>query len=126
MAGLVSDEELDRLLQTATLAMVGQHYEGTEFNLPSKIMNYMEYGLPIVAAVNPRGEVARLIRESGAGWIADSSKPADFVATVQAALTDPEARTSRAAAARAFAGEHFTQEAFATRFDAVLDEVVGR
>jgi colanic acid biosynthesis glycosyl transferase WcaI len=124
MPGLVSDGELDRLLRSATLAMVGQQYEGTEFNLPSKIMNYMEYGLPIVAAVNPDGEVARLIQEAGAGWIADSSKPDDFVRTVKIALGDAKERAVRGRAGYDFAQSHFTREAFGARFDLLLRETV--
>ena len=75
MLGLVSDERLEAELRGATLALVSQQHEGTEFNLPSKLMNFMAYGLPVIAAVNPGGEVARIVRESGGGWVADSSGP---------------------------------------------------
>ncbi len=80
MPGLVDDERLEHELRSATLAIVTQSYEGTEFNLPSKIMNYMAYGLPIVAAVNPSSEAARLVLEAKAGWVADSSVPESFPA----------------------------------------------
>ncbi len=71
----MDDDRLETELRTATMALVSQSYEGTEFNLPSKLMNFMAYGLPIVAAVNPGGEVARLVKDAGAGWVADSSDP---------------------------------------------------
>ena len=75
MPGLVENERLEQELRSARLALVSQAYEGTEFNLPSKLMNYMAYGLPVIAAVNPRSEAARLVREAEAGWVADSSEP---------------------------------------------------
>lgn len=124
MRGLVSDEELERELQSATIAVVTQQYDGTEFNLPSKLMNYMAYGLPVVAAVNPSSEVARLVRESGAGWIADSSEPEEFPRAVVAALRNRDELRRRAEAAIAFADMHFSQEGFAERFEAVLREAV--
>jgi colanic acid biosynthesis glycosyl transferase WcaI len=124
MLGVVSDEQLERELQSATLAVVTQQYEGTEFNLPSKLMNYMAYGLPIVAAVNPASEAARLVRESGSGWIADSSEPEAFPRTVVKALTDRQELRRRAQAGLEFAATHFTQEGFAERFEALLREAI--
>jgi len=126
MLGLVSDDELERELQLASLAVVTQQYEGTEFNLPSKLMNYMAYGLPIIAAVNPESEVARLVRESGSGWIADSSKPDQFPRTIAEALEDPDEVERRGRAGLAFAESHFTQVGFAKRFEEVLSEAVTR
>jgi colanic acid biosynthesis glycosyl transferase WcaI len=126
MLGVVSDDELERELQRATLAVVTQQYEGSEFNLPSKLMNYMRYGLPIIAAVNPVSEAARLVRESGSGWVADSSDPDSFPRAVVSALSDPGELERRAQAALDFARENFSQEAFAERFEAILRESVER
>jgi putative colanic acid biosynthesis glycosyltransferase WcaI len=126
MLGVVSDDELELELQAATLAVVTQQYEGTEFNLPSKVMNYMRYGLPIVAAVNPASEAARLVRESGSGWVADSSDPDAFPPAVVSALSDPGELDRRAQAGLRFAEANFSQEAFAERFEGVLREAVER
>lgn len=124
MLGVVSEERLDQELRLATLAMVSQRYEGTEFNLPSKIMNYMAYGLPIVAAVNPASEAARLIKESGSGWVADSSRPDEFPVTVLEALHNfPELR-KRGQAGRKFALAHFTREGLVERFASLLKAAV--
>ncbi len=125
MAGVVDDERLERELRSAALALVSQSYEGTEFNLPSKLMNYMAYGLPIVAAVNPASEAARLVNESGSGWIADSSEPASFPKVVAAALDDQAGQRERAAAAHRYAQEHFSVDAFGGSFDRLLREMVG-
>jgi colanic acid biosynthesis glycosyl transferase WcaI len=124
MLGVVSDDELERELRSATLGVVTQQYEGTEFNLPSKLMNYMAYALPIVVAVNPASEAARLVRESGSGWVSDSSDPEAFPRTVLAALSDREELRRRARAGLGFARIHFTQEGFAERFEALLREAI--
>ena len=62
MLGVLDDDELEVELKRATIAFVSQRYEGAEFNIPSKLMNFMAYGLPILAAVNPSSEVARIVR----------------------------------------------------------------
>ena len=40
---------------------MSQWHDGSEFNIPSKLMNFMAYGIPVLAAVNPDGEVARIV-----------------------------------------------------------------
>ena len=122
--GLVSDERLEQELRAATLALVSQSYTGAEFNLPSKLMNFMAYGLPIVAAVNPAGETARLVEEAGAGWVADSSAPDRFPEAVISAIEDPDGLRGRADAARAYAEGSFSHGAFGDSFDDLLRRVV--
>jgi colanic acid biosynthesis glycosyl transferase WcaI len=121
--GLVSDERLEQELRSATLALVSQSHEGAEFNLPSKLMNFMAYGLPIVAAVNPGGETARLVEKAEAGWIADSSVADLFPQTVISAIADADDLQRKAQAARAYAEKSFSREAFAGSFDRLLKRV---
>jgi colanic acid biosynthesis glycosyl transferase WcaI len=120
MLGLVDDERLEAELRNATMALVSQSYEGTEFNLPSKLMNFMAYGLPIVAAVNPRGEVARLVEEAGAGWVADSSDPDALPRVIAEAHANRAELERRGLASRAFAKRRFSLRAFGDSFDSVL------
>ncbi len=124
MLGMLSDDDLEEELQDATIAFVSQHHTGAEFNIPSKIMNFMAYGLPILAAVNPTSEVAQIVEESGGGWVVDSSKPELFPHKVAELLDRPAEIQERARAALRYAQEHFTVPMFAERFDSVLSEVV--
>ncbi|HEY4812111.1 MAG TPA: glycosyltransferase family 4 protein [Solirubrobacteraceae bacterium] len=126
MPGVVDDERLEHELQAATIAFVSQLHEGAEFNIPSKIMNFMAYGLPILAAVNPGGEVARIVERAGAGWVVDSSDPDSFPCRLAEILRAPAEITARGQAAYRYAQHHFTQAGFAERFDEALAEVVDR
>jgi colanic acid biosynthesis glycosyl transferase WcaI len=124
MLGVVSDEELERELRTATLGLVTQSYDGTEFNLPSKLMNYMAYGLPVIGAVNPAGEVARLVAEARAGWVADSSRPDELPSLISEILAQPEELDLRARRGYDYARARFCPSVFAKRFDQTLIEMV--
>jgi colanic acid biosynthesis glycosyl transferase WcaI len=126
MPGVVDDDRLEHELQTATLAFVSQQYDGAEFNIPSKIMNFMAYGLPVLAAVNPTGEVARIVEQAGAGWVVDSSEPDSFPRKLAEILKAPAEIAARGDAAYRYAQQHFTQEGFAERFDESLTEIVRR
>lgn len=123
MPGLVSSERLERELHDATLALVTQKHGGEEFNIPSKLMNFMMYGLPVVASVDPGSEVAHIVRESGGGWVVDNADPAVFATALPEITASREEIRRRAAAAREYAGRHFNVDAFARHFDEVLRRV---
>ena len=125
MLGVLDDDELEGELHRADIGFVSQRYEGAEFNIPSKLMNFMAYGLPVLAAVNPASEVARLVLEAEAGWVVDSSDPGAFPREVARLRQAPEEVRERAGASHDFAERHFTRERFGQLFDELLREVVG-
>ncbi len=124
MMGLVDDASLERELAAATIGLVTQRHTGSEFNIPSKLMNYMAYGLPVLAVVNPGGEVARIVNESRAGWVVDSRDPEDFPRALTRILADRADVDARGDAARRYAEAHFTQRAFSRRFSDSLVKVL--
>jgi colanic acid biosynthesis glycosyl transferase WcaI len=126
LLGVVDDDRLEEELRTATIAFVSQQHQGAEFNIPSKIMNFMAYGLPILAAVNPGGEVARIVEQADAGWVVDSSDPDSFPRKLADVLRAPEEITARGRAAYQYAQRNFTQAGFAERFDDALSEMAER
>jgi colanic acid biosynthesis glycosyl transferase WcaI len=125
MPGLLDHDALAGELQRYDLGLVTQSYEGTEFNLPSKLMNYLGQALPVIAAVNPDSEAARLVREAGAGWVVDSSRPELLPEAIAEALDSPEEMSARGLAGYRYAVEHFSPEFFVSRFDHVLSDVAG-
>ena len=126
MLGVVDDDRLEHELRAADIAFVSQRYDGSEFNIPSKLMNFMMYGLPVLAAVNPGGEVARIVRESGAGWVVNSSGPDTFPSELERLSTALDELRERAMAARRYAEQNFAQDAFAEHFERVLEAAAGR
>ncbi len=86
-------------------------------------MNYMGHGLPVIAAVNPASEAARLVREAGAGWVVDSSRPELLPKAIADALDHPDEMSARGLAGHRYAVEHFSPERFGSSFDQVLSQV---
>jgi len=114
MPGMVDDGRLEHELRTADIALVSQHHEGSEFNIPSKLMNFMAYGLPLLGAVNPTGEVARIVRDSAAGWIVDSSDADAFPRELARLAQAQNELADKATRARQYAEQHFTQASLRT------------
>jgi len=123
MPGVLVGERLEQELRRAQLGVVSQRGDVAEFNLPSKLMNYMAYGLPVLASVRPESETARIVRDSGGGWVTDADDPAAFADAAADALGRPDELRVRGAASRAFAARHFRPVDVARAFESVLLEV---
>jgi colanic acid biosynthesis glycosyl transferase WcaI len=87
-------------------------------------MNFMAYGLPVLALVKPGSEVARIVEQSGGGWVVDSGNPALFPRKLAALIERPDEIRARAAAALRYAQDHFSVSTFTEHFESVLREVV--
>lgn len=126
MLGLVDDDSLEAELEQADIALVSQLHEGAEFNIPSKLMNFMAYGLPVLAAVNPESEAARIIAESDGGWTVDSSRPETFPEKIAELMEKPEERIQKGIAAAEYAKRHFTRDSFVQFFESALQYGIAR
>jgi len=119
MPGLLL-EELEEEIQRATIGLVPQRPDVREFNLPSKLMNLMSRGVPVLASVNPQSEIAHIVRQSGAGWVVDAADPEAFPRALHGILADQAELERRGAAGLEFARRNFSPEAIATRFEDLL------
>ena len=124
LTGVLDRTRLEHYLRTASVAIVSQHYDGSDFNVPSKLMNFMAYGLPTLAAVRPDSEVAKIVTESGGGWVTAGEDPSEFSNTLVGVLGDSEDRGRRGENALAFARSNFTPEAVAAKFEVLLRDVL--
>ena len=124
MLGVLDRERLEQQLRAATLGLVSQRADVTEFNLPSKLMNYMAYGVPVLASVRPESETARIVARSGAGWVTDAAHPQQFARRAAELSGDALALAQAGAAGREFADANFSPQVVAERFEAVLREAL--
>jgi colanic acid biosynthesis glycosyl transferase WcaI len=125
MPGLLLGQDLTDELARADLGLVSQSYDGGEFNVPSKLMNYLAVGLPVVASVAPDGEVAAILERSGAGWMTDRIEPERFAEAAADAIADPGALNEKSAAAVAFADANLMPSSLVDTFEAVLEDLTG-
>lgn len=81
---LLEETEFRGLLAATDLCLLTQQKSASEIAFPSKLVTYLAAGRPVVASVNADGEVARVLRESGAGIAA----PPDDAAALLRAILD--------------------------------------
>lgn len=120
LPGIVTADQLDDELNRATLGLVSQRSDVDEFNLPSKLMNFMGRAVPVLAVVQPGSEVANIVRRSEGGWVVPSGDGRAFEAAVLDALEDPAERRRRGLAGHDFARRHFSVEGMTRSFEELL------
>lgn len=117
MTGLLDLEQIKGELRRSTLAAVTQAYDAGEFNVPSKLMNYLAAGVPVIASVRRTSEACRIVTESNSGWIAE---PGEFGSTIARALKDPEELRRRSENGHRFARENLSAESLTASFERAM------
>lgn len=96
----VEAEDLARTLAAAHVHVVPQQPEGAAFAVPSKVINILAAGRPVVVTAERGSPMADLAVTVPAVRCADPADPADFAAKVVELLLDDQLREGLASAAR--------------------------
>lgn len=120
LLGLLLGQAMEDELATATLGLVTQRPGVQEFNLPSKLMNYMAHGVPVLAVVNPASETARIVEVSEAGWVLDSSRLDRLPAVLAQILDDERALRRCGVNAHRTALREFAPDRIAEQYEKIL------
>jgi len=80
---LLEAEEFRGLLAASDVCLLTQQKSVSEIAFPSKIVTYLAAGRPVIASVNPNSEIARTVRESGAGWVVGAEDAPALLAAIR-------------------------------------------
>jgi glycosyltransferase involved in cell wall biosynthesis len=119
LAGFMPQAKALEALRASHYALLITH---DPINVSAKFYDYLGTGIPIVAAVNPAGDVRRLLERTRAGWWADSSD----AGAIAALLTDAVQRASSGAVAFTpdrDAVAQYHRRPLAARYAALLHEL---
>ena len=90
--------------------------------LPTKLLEVMAAGRPVVAAL--RGTAAELVREAGAGIVVDPGDVAALTRALEELASDPSRRLRAGRAGRACAEQRFGRETAVDNWERLLRSVV--
>ena len=71
-------EEYDRLAAACDVGLIFLDHRFTIPNFPSRLLSYLQAGLPVLACTDPNTDVGTVITEGGFGWWCKSSGTAAF------------------------------------------------
>lgn len=88
----LSKEDYDRMIAACDIGMIFLDHRFTIPNFPSRLLSYMQAGLPVLACTDPNTDIGKVIVEGGFGWWCESNDVKAFSECVQEALEGiPEA-----------------------------------
>lgn len=71
-------EEYDKMIAACDVGMIFLDHRFTIPNFPSRLLSYMQAGLPVLACTDPNTDVGKVIEEGGFGWWCESDDVEDF------------------------------------------------
>ena len=75
-------EDYDRMVAACDVGMIFLDHRFTIPNFPSRLLAYMQAGVPVLAATDPNTDVGKVIEEGGFGWWCESNDVSAFTAKV--------------------------------------------
>ena len=71
-------EDYDRMVAACDVGLIFLDHRFTIPNFPSRLLAYMQAGLPVLAATDPNTDVGKVITEGGFGWWCESNDAEKF------------------------------------------------
>jgi colanic acid biosynthesis glycosyl transferase WcaI len=116
-------DRLPDVLASADVLLVILEHDASRYSVPSKVLNYLCAGRPILAVLSPDNAVAQTVRAAGAGIVVPPGDGAAAAAALNRLLANPEERAKMGSAARDYAERTFDVRAVGDRFQEIFDQL---
>jgi glycosyltransferase involved in cell wall biosynthesis len=113
-------DQLPDVLASSEVLLVILERDASRYSVPSKALNYLCAGRPVLALLPPDNAVAEIVRTAGAGIVVDPDDPAAATAALNRLLADDDWRRELGASARRYAERMFDIGCVGDRFEAVV------
>lgn len=90
-------EDYDKLVAACDVGMIFLDHRFTIPNFPSRLLGYMQAGLPVLACTDPNTDIGKVIVSGGFGWWCESDDVEKFCECVDSALNSDFAGMKKSA-----------------------------
>lgn len=88
----VSNIKYQSILKECDVGIISLRKDFKTDNFPNKLLNYMEYKLPILASINPNNELSEFINEKQIGFVSDNGDDNQLLKNVESLMRDRRQR----------------------------------
>ncbi len=81
-------EDYDRMVAACDVGMIFLDHRFTIPNFPSRLLSYMQAGLPVLACTDPNTDIGQVAQDGGFGWWCESNDVSAFVQRVDEICRD--------------------------------------
>lgn len=100
-------DEYDQFVYACDVGLVFLNHDCLAPNYPSRLLSYMQAGLPVLCATDTYTDVGKIAVQNGYGLWCESDKPEDFVAHVNTLMSE-KTRKVMGKEAEAYFHDHYT------------------
>ncbi len=86
--GHLPKSEYDKMIACCDVGLIFLDHRFTIPNFPSRLLSYMQAGLPVLACTDKNTDVGKVVEENGFGWWCESDSPDAFTETVKSIIKD--------------------------------------
>ncbi|MGB0970472.1 MAG: glycosyltransferase family 4 protein [Mycobacterium sp.] len=112
------------MLASADVLIVVLERDASRYSVPSKVLNYLCAGRPVLALLPGDNGVAHMLREAGAGIVIDPANREAAKAALQDLMLDASERARMGTAARRYAEDTFDVTLVGDRVEVLLKDIV--
>ncbi|CEN84562.1 group 1 glycosyl transferase family [[Clostridium] sordellii] len=103
-------EDYDKLVKACDIGLVFLDKRFTIPNIPSRILTYMEFGMPIIAATDKNTDLNQIIETGKFGLWSESGKLEDFYENVDMLIRDNQSLKQMGMNGRSYLEKNFTSD----------------
>ncbi|MFR4161297.1 MAG: glycosyltransferase family 4 protein [Paraclostridium sordellii] len=103
-------EDYDKLVKACDIGLVFLDKRFTIPNIPSRILTYMEFGMPIIAATDKNTDLNQIIESGKFGLWSESGKLEDFYENVDMLIRDNQSLKQMGMNGRSYLEKNFTSD----------------
>lgn len=81
--GFIPKSEYDKMIACCDVGLIFLDHRFTIPNFPSRLLSYMQAGLPVFACTDPNTDVGKVIVDGGFGWWSESNSVENFMKVIQ-------------------------------------------
>ena len=81
--GYIPKAEYDKMIACCDVGLIFLDHRFTIPNFPSRMLSYMQAGLPVLACTDPNTDIGKVVVESGFGWWCESNNVNAFANAIQ-------------------------------------------
>jgi glycosyltransferase involved in cell wall biosynthesis len=116
-------EQLPDMLASADVLLVVLESDASRYSVPSKVLNYLCAGRPVLALLPPDNAVANMVEAAEAGLVVAPGDADAASVALRSLLCSPAARDKMGTAARRYAERTFDVRRVGDRFESLLYDV---
>jgi colanic acid biosynthesis glycosyl transferase WcaI len=116
-------DQLPDMLASADVLLVVLESNASRYSVPSKVLNYLCAGRPVLALLPPDNAVAHMVEAAEAGIGVAPGDPDAASAALNSLLDSSVARTAMGTAARRYAERTFDVTRVGERFESLLSDI---